>query len=214
VLSDSDSALMWASFVVGMELPGKRAIFWRLALDFQPDDGRPWGPLSYNLTIKGFDERLDLLHTTGELFSGDRLCAVAQIRAFVRPDSPQPSIAGITALMPRSEQLKGKVALVIGGSRGLGAAISQALALQGCSVLVNYHHSKVQAEQVRASLGDEAALINWRRVTLLIFSGAGNYGNIFSRSTRDLISLCVTRPRRSVPCLLCRRSWSSFRISS
>ena len=153
------AAMMWASFVVGMELPGKRAIFWRLALDFQPDDGRPWGPLPYNIEIKGFDDRLDLLHTTGKLFSGDRLCATAQIRAFVRPDSPQSSIAGIMALMPRSEQLKGKVALVIGGSRGLGAAIGQTLALQGCSVLVNYHHSKVEAEQVRASLGEEAGLI-------------------------------------------------------
>jgi NAD(P)-dependent dehydrogenase (short-subunit alcohol dehydrogenase family) len=152
-------ALMWASFVVGMELPGKRAIFWRLKLDFLPDDGRPMGPLSYNVTIKDFDARLDLLHTTGKLSSGERLYAIAQIRAFVRPDSPRSSIVGITALLPRSEKLKGKVALVIGGSRGLGAAISQALALQGCSVLMNYHHSKVEAEQVRASLGDDSSLI-------------------------------------------------------
>jgi NAD(P)-dependent dehydrogenase (short-subunit alcohol dehydrogenase family) len=56
-------------------------------------------------------------------------------------------------------ELKGKVALVIGGSRGLGAAISQTLALQGCSVLVNYLHSKVEAEEVKASLGDESGLI-------------------------------------------------------
>jgi NAD(P)-dependent dehydrogenase (short-subunit alcohol dehydrogenase family) len=153
------SALMWASFLVGMELPGKRAIFWRLTLDFQPDDGRPVGPLSYEVTIKDFDERLDLLHTTGELSSGERLYATAQIRAFVRPDSPRSSIAGITALLPRSEKLKGKVALVIGGSRGLGAAISQALALQGCSVLVNYHHSNTEAEEIRASLGDQSELI-------------------------------------------------------
>jgi NAD(P)-dependent dehydrogenase (short-subunit alcohol dehydrogenase family) len=150
---------MWASFIVGMEFPGKRAIFWRLKLDFQPDDGRPVGPFSYNVTIKDFDERLDLLHTTGELFTFERLYATAQIRAFVRPDSPRPSILGIMALLPRSQKLKGKVALVIGGSRGLGAAISQALVLQGCTVLVNYHHSKVEAEQVRASLGDESRLI-------------------------------------------------------
>jgi NAD(P)-dependent dehydrogenase (short-subunit alcohol dehydrogenase family) len=130
-----------------------------LALDFQTNNGRPQEPLSYNVAIKNFDERLALLHTTGELSFGDRIFATAQIHAFVRPDSPQSSIAAITALLPRSKQLKGKVALVIGGSRGLGAAISQALALQGCSVLVNYHHSRVEAQEIKASLGDESDLI-------------------------------------------------------
>jgi NAD(P)-dependent dehydrogenase (short-subunit alcohol dehydrogenase family) len=154
------AAMMWASFIVGMELPGKRAIFWRLALDINSDDdGRRRGPLSYAVGVKGFDERLDLLHTTGELFLGNQLFATAQMWAFVRPDSPQPSIVGITALLPRSELLKGKVALVIGGSRGLGAAISQALALQGCSVLLNYRQSKVEAEQTQANLEGKSSLI-------------------------------------------------------
>lgn len=142
-----------------MELPGKRAIFWRLALDFKSDDRPRSRRLSYALEIKGFDDRLDLLHTTGELSSDDQLCATAQIWAFVRPDSPQPSIVGITTFLTRSALLKGKVALVIGGSRGLVAAISQALALQGCSVLMNYHQSKVEAEQIQASLHDESSLI-------------------------------------------------------
>jgi NAD(P)-dependent dehydrogenase (short-subunit alcohol dehydrogenase family) len=111
------------------------------------------------MAIKDFDERLDLLHMTGTLASCDRLYATAEIRAFVRPDSPRSSIDGITALLPRSQKLKGKVALVIGGSRGLGAAISQALVLQGCTVLVTYHHSRTEAEQMRESLGDESRLI-------------------------------------------------------
>ena len=142
-----------------MELPGKRAIFWQLALDFKPDDGQRGGSLSYAVEIKGFDDRLDLLHTTGELSCDNQIYATAQIRAFVRPDSPKPSIVGITTHLTRSELLKGKVALVIGGSRGLGAAISQALALQGCSVLVNYRQSKVEAEQIQASLHNESSLI-------------------------------------------------------
>lgn len=153
------AAMMWTSFLVGMELPGKRAVFWRLALDFKSDEGQHRGPLSYDVTIKDFDERLDLLHTTGNLSADSNLCATAQIWAFVRRDSPQSSIVGITNCLPGSEQLKGKVALVIGGSRGLGAAISQALALQGCSVLVNYHQCKVEAEQMRTSLRDNSSLI-------------------------------------------------------
>ena len=153
------AAMMWTSFVVGMELPGRRAIYWQLALDFKSDFEQQPGLLSYDVTIKDFDERLDLLHTVGNLLSGSTLFATAQMRAFVRQDSPQPSIVRVTDLLPRSEQLRGKVALVIGGSRGLGAAISQALASQGCSVLVNYHQCKVEAEQIRASIRDQSGLI-------------------------------------------------------
>lgn len=153
------AAMMWASFVVGMELPGRRAIFWRLALDFKPNAGQHRGPLFYDVTITDLDERVDLLHTTGNLSSESFLCATAQMWAFIRRDSPQSLIAKITNIFPRSEQLKGKVALVVGGSRGLGAAISQALALQGCSVLLNYHKCTVEAEQVRASLLDQSSLI-------------------------------------------------------
>lgn len=153
------AAMMWASFIVGMELPGRRAIFWRLVLDFKPEDRQQQGPLSYDVAIQDFDERFDLLHTAGNLSSGSRPCATAQMWAFVRQDSPQPSLLQLTHLLPGSEQLREKVALVIGGSRGLGAAITQALASQGCSVLVNYHQCKVEAEQIQASLGDKSGLI-------------------------------------------------------
>ena len=34
--------------------------------------------------------------------------------------------------------LKGKVAIVTGGGSGLGASISEALSMEGCSVVVNY----------------------------------------------------------------------------
>lgn len=153
------AAMMWTSFLVGMEFPGRRAIFWRLVLDFKPEDRQQQGPLSYDVTIQDFDERFDLLHTAGHLSSGKKLCATAQMWAFVRQDSPQPSLSWIADLLPSSEQLKGKVALIIGGSRGLGAGITQALASQGCSVLVNYHQCKVEAEQIRESLGDKSSLV-------------------------------------------------------
>src|SRR5262249_16177381 len=44
----------------------------------------------------------------------------------------------------------GKVALVIGASRGLGAAIARAVALQGCTVLGCYARSSAEAEALRA----------------------------------------------------------------
>lgn len=52
-------------------------------------------------------------------------------------------------------KLKGKVALVTGGSRGLGAAIALAFADEGADVAVNYIHRKDKADEVVAAIRDK-----------------------------------------------------------
>lgn len=54
-----------------------------------------------------------------------------------------------------SNNLKGKVALVTGGSRGLGATIAQALAEQGADVAISYVSSREKAEAVVAQLKEK-----------------------------------------------------------
>ena len=45
------------------------------------------------------------------------------------------------------KELKGKVALVTGGSRGIGRAIALALAEAGADVAIDYHHAKDAADE-------------------------------------------------------------------
>lgn len=189
------AAMLWASFLVGMELPGKRAVFWRLMLRFLPELELHGGPFSYEAVVHEFDERYDILHTTGTLSSGDATGATAQMWAFVRRDSPQTSYNRMTELLPPSERLSGKVALVIGGSRGLGAAITHALASQGCSVFLNYHRSKAEAERTLASFGgapDRITLLQGNAADLEWCETARR--TILNRSGRLDLLICNASP--------------------
>lgn len=148
------AALMWGSYLVGMELPGRRGLCYKLTFDFSPQWHDTLTAFTYLAQVVRFDPRFDLLTTRAELHTGNTLLAKATIQAFVRQEAPFPSSPTLESLLPRSQHLTGRVALVIGGSRGLGAAIVQALALQGCTVLVNFLQSKDSAEHLQKNLID------------------------------------------------------------
>lgn len=58
--------------------------------------------------------------------------------------------------LPEFASLEGKVALVTGGSRGIGAAISRELGRAGAKVAVNYRSGKEAAEEIAGEVGGVA----------------------------------------------------------
>ena len=46
------------------------------------------------------------------------------------------------------KKLSGKIAVVTGGSRGIGAAVAKGLGKEGATVVINYNHSQGEAETV------------------------------------------------------------------
>lgn len=61
--------------------------------------------------------------------------------------------------------LAGKVALVTGGSRGLGAAIAEALADRGADVAISYVASEEKAVTVVASLRARVGVLSQQTAT-------------------------------------------------
>jgi NAD(P)-dependent dehydrogenase (short-subunit alcohol dehydrogenase family) len=151
------AALMWSSYLIGMEDPGKRALFSRLRIEFE-NGLKVSSPFQYRAEIAAVSP-VGELSIDATLSSGSETWARAELAAHVREDVPPITVASVERFASRSESLKGKVALVTGASRGLGSALVHALALHGCTVILNFVRNRNLAEQVRGSIGRSGTVV-------------------------------------------------------
>jgi NAD(P)-dependent dehydrogenase (short-subunit alcohol dehydrogenase family) len=147
------SLLCFSSYLVGMELPGERALFSKLILNI---DGRlhPLGPVSYQAIVSTVDSRFNQIRVETSLSGASRPIVSSRSLSFVRSDVPEEEALTGT---PHSNELAGKVAVVIGASRGLGLAIKHALAVRSAEVYT-IARSIADADSHRAIAGDAADL--------------------------------------------------------
>ncbi len=64
------------------------------------------------------------------------------------------------------DDVAGRVVLVTGGAKGVGREVVRAFARRGATVLVNYFHSRAEAEQLQAELADQGLPITLLRASV------------------------------------------------
>ena len=62
------------------------------------------------------------------------------------------SLTGVGKIKAGQIDLSGKVALVTGGGRGIGATLSLVLAQAGATIAINYNHSHEEAVRIRKKI--------------------------------------------------------------
>jgi FkbH-like protein len=152
--------LMACSYLVGMKLPGKRAFFSKLLLNFK--NVNPSVPsVSYKVNTQHYDQTYSLLDIDVKFSVLDSLLAHAEIKAIARKELDKIPLAKIKSGLNIPEDFAAnKVALVTGGSRGLGATFVRGLALAGYHVIINYYKSKTEAQQLNTELTDAGCSVS------------------------------------------------------
>jgi NAD(P)-dependent dehydrogenase (short-subunit alcohol dehydrogenase family)/acyl dehydratase len=158
-----DSILVWlcaASYTVGMLIPGQDALFAgaRIVRSSSPQSGK------LTASVRDADDRTGLFLVDVEL-DQDAASAEMTLQAFLRPELEAPLRSEIAPHLTDSTELSGRNIVVVGASRGLGAALAGALATQGATVWATFAQSEVSAERLQSEFGAD-------RIRLLQFDAA------------------------------------------
>jgi hypothetical protein len=148
------TALAQCSTVVGMACPGLNSIFLSLSAELTAyEGGRPG--LGWRARVPDPRYARVILTVAGPGLRGE-------LKTLVRPVPVEPPDATTLIELVTSGEFAGRRAVVIGGSRGLGAATARLLAAGGAEVVVTYLVGKSEADalvaDIRASQGDARAM--------------------------------------------------------
>lgn len=150
------AALLWASYLVGMEMPGRQAMFSELRMEFttEPLDATH---IRLQLAAAAFDERFNRYTLSGSGTGIERF----NISAFMRPEPVDFPLSSMRGVSGEAGPLQGRTVFVSGAARGFGATFARLCALAGARVALNYRGDADTANALRDELrdaGHEAAV--------------------------------------------------------
>ena len=131
------------SQLVGMECPGLHSLFASLKVDFN-EKIKPTSQSSYE--VRG-DERFKLINIA---ITG--LAITAEVEAFYRPIPALVQPISEIASSVRKGEFAGIRALIVGGSRGLGALVSKIISAGGGTPIITYNVGKIDAVNLAAEI--------------------------------------------------------------
>jgi NAD(P)-dependent dehydrogenase (short-subunit alcohol dehydrogenase family) len=138
------------STLVGMICPGLHSIFSGFSVQFAAN------PEETNLcfTVRNVDERFRMLEIAvagGGIFG--------TVTAFVRqPPITPPAVSELAPLVGKNA-FAGTTALIVGGSRGLGALTAKVIAAGGGRVVITYIAGETEAREIAEEIGHESCSI-------------------------------------------------------
>jgi hypothetical protein len=138
-------ALAVASSVVGMVCPGRLSAFSALSIDFVDGDSAKRG-LGWRARVPDHRYRRLEIEVAGSGLRGE-------LKALVRPAPVEPPTMGDLMALVTPGEFLGRTALVVGGSRGLGAVAGKLLAAGGADVTLTYSVGREEAGAVAADIG-------------------------------------------------------------
>jgi NAD(P)-dependent dehydrogenase (short-subunit alcohol dehydrogenase family) len=144
------SALLWASYHVGMVLPGKQALFSEFKVEFE-ETPHLKAQLELDLEAAEFDDRFNRHVLLGK---GD---GIQQLRivAFQRPRPVEFSLSELKEIWAKNQPLAGKNVFISGATRGFGAALARICGMAGAKLLLNYRGDQHAAESLQTELEAE-----------------------------------------------------------
>lgn len=155
------AVLAWASQLAGMEVPGGSALIGGIDADFEHTTTQ--GAFAARAVLADVDTRFRSVRLTGDVTAG-HTSATVEVRAFSRREFGAPDTGLLRSLLGpgtlRTRRLAGRTAVVCGGSRGLGAALVQALALSGAEVHLIHRDSGAEATALVDALGTNGARVH------------------------------------------------------
>lgn len=154
--------LALCSYVIGMEMPGLRSLFTRLRVTFS-GSGEDSPELLYRARTVRFDRQFRLLDVQLDVVTPEGVAvAAADLRAYVRftPLLIAPETTALH-LSASTKRMSGQVALVVGGTRGLGGELAAALAMTGSHVYASYHADGQAVEELEHALPDAGVSVEF-----------------------------------------------------
>lgn len=163
--------IAWSSTRVGMHTPGREALFSSLSLTLpevsqdpgnRPGRGTAPDPAEepergtvYGTRVRSVRPSTGAVVVDAQLRSPGTAGVDLRMDTFLRERAVAPTRESLGRFLPEGTRLAGAHVLVVGGSRGVGAAITAALATQGATVHAGYVRVDEQITRMREEFGPD-----------------------------------------------------------